>query len=63
MYRPGNNTAKLMVERLIWNDRIARALDNGLLQLHFWGIYHAGSGELAHWKHWSACTTRTAPAS
>lgn len=48
VYSPGNDTGKLMVERLAWNDRMARALENNLLRLHFQGVYHAGSGGLAH---------------
>ena len=37
-----------MVEHLTWNDRITHALEKGLFQLHFQGIYHAQSGKLAH---------------
>lgn len=48
VYRPDRNATQEMISRLAWNDRIARALDAGLLRLHFQGVYHAGSGELAH---------------
>jgi len=37
-----------MVQRLSWNDRITRALENGWFELHFQGIYHAAGRTLAH---------------
>jgi len=48
IYRPDLDKSRFMVEHLTWNDRITYALENNLLQLHFQGIYHAQSGELAH---------------
>ncbi len=48
VYRPGSDTGKLMVERLAWNDRIARALEHDRLRLHFQGIHRATDGALAH---------------
>jgi len=48
VYRPDSDAGKLMVARMAWNDRIARALEHGLLRLHFQGVYRAGNGELAH---------------
>ncbi|NDP48556.1 MAG: EAL domain-containing protein, partial [Sulfuriferula multivorans] len=48
VYRPDLDKSRFMVEHLTWNDRITYALENNLLQLHFQGIYHAQSGELAH---------------
>lgn len=47
-YRPDLDTSREMVTRLTWNDRIASALEKNLLRLHYQGIYHASSGELAH---------------
>jgi diguanylate cyclase (GGDEF)-like protein len=37
-----------MVNRLSWNDRLNRALEQGLFELHFQGVYQADSRELAH---------------
>ncbi|MEQ1661776.1 MAG: EAL domain-containing protein [Thiobacillus sp.] len=37
-----------MRTRLSWGERISNALDKGLFQLHFQGVYHAQSGKLAH---------------
>lgn len=48
IYHPDRDLSKEMASRLAWNDRIARALDNNLLRLHFQGVYHAGNGHLAH---------------
>ena len=48
VYSPDLDKSRFMVEHLTWNDRITYALENNLLQLHFQGIYHAQSGELAH---------------
>ena len=47
-YRPDLDTSREMVTRLTWNDRISTAFEKNLLRLHFQGIYHAASGELAH---------------
>lgn len=47
-YRPDLDTSREMVNRLTWNDRIGSAFEKNLLRLHFQGIYHANSGELAH---------------
>ena len=48
IYRSDLDNTRSMVEHLTWNDRITHALENGLLQLHFQGIYHARDGSLAH---------------
>ncbi len=48
VYRSDLDTSHAMVQRLSWNDRITRALENGLLQLHFQGVYHAADRTLAH---------------
>jgi diguanylate cyclase (GGDEF)-like protein/PAS domain S-box-containing protein len=47
-YRNDLDTSREMLTRLSWNDRIASALENNLLRLHFQGVYHAASGNLAH---------------
>ena len=48
IYRPDRDSSREMATRLAWNDRIARALEQDLLRLHFQGVHHAGSGQLAH---------------
>lgn len=48
VYRPERDASRQMIARLSWNDRIARALENDLLRLHFQGVYHAEGGELSH---------------
>ena len=48
VYRPDRDASGQMVARLAWNDRIAHALEAGLLRLHFQGVYHAADGRLAH---------------
>lgn len=47
-YRPDLDTSREMVTRLTWNDRIGSAFEKNLLRLHYQGVYHAASGELAH---------------
>ncbi len=48
VYRPDRDSSREMATRLAWNDRIARALEQDLLRLHFQGVHHAGDGRLAH---------------
>ncbi|MHB1591202.1 MAG: EAL domain-containing protein [Sulfuricella sp.] len=48
VYRPDLDMSRAMVTRLSWNERIGHALENGLLQLHFQGIYRAQDGGLSH---------------
>lgn len=48
IYNADHGNTQTMVERLTWNDRITQALERDLLQLHFQGVYHAATGELAH---------------
>lgn len=48
VYRPDIDSGRLMIERLTWNDRIARALEHDLLALHFQGVYDARDGALSH---------------
>lgn len=48
VYRPDRDSSREMATRLAWNDRIAHALENDLLRLHFQGVHHAADGRLAH---------------
>ncbi len=47
-YRPELDDSLKMVRHLSWNERINQALEQGLLQLHFQGVYHARDQQLAH---------------
>lgn len=47
-YRPELDDSLKMVRHLSWNERINQALEQGLLQLHFQGVYHAHDRTLAH---------------
>lgn len=48
IYRADLDTTPEMVNRLSWNDRLARALDQNLFELHFQGVYHAFTRKLVH---------------
>jgi diguanylate cyclase (GGDEF)-like protein/PAS domain S-box-containing protein len=48
LYREDLNNTPEMVNRLSWNERLARALDQDLFELHFQGVYQTRSRELAH---------------
>lgn len=48
LYRQDLDNTTEMVNRLSWNDRIGRALKEGLFELHFQGVYQTESRELAH---------------
>lgn len=48
VYRSDRNASQEMINRLAWNDRISRAIELGLLRLHYQGVYDTASGELAH---------------
>lgn len=48
LYRSDMDVSKKMANRLSWNERIVRALDDNLLRLHFQGVYYAKTGKLAH---------------
>ncbi len=61
VYRPERDSSREMAGRLAWNDRIARALENDLLRLHFQGVYHADSGKLAHLEALVRMEDETAP--
>ena len=49
-YRPELDASREMISRLSWNDRIAHALENNLLRLHFQGIFHTADKALAHYE-------------
>lgn len=48
IYRHDLDTSREMVNRLSWNERINRALENNLFVLHFQGVYGAQNGKLSH---------------
>jgi EAL domain-containing protein (putative c-di-GMP-specific phosphodiesterase class I) len=48
VYRHDLDASREMLHRFSWHDRVSNALDKGLFQLHFQGVYHAGSGRLSH---------------
>ena len=48
LYRADLDTAPEMVNRLSWNERLARALANDLFELHFQGVYHVRDRSLCH---------------
>jgi diguanylate cyclase (GGDEF)-like protein/PAS domain S-box-containing protein len=47
-YRADLDTTPEMVNRLSWNDRLARALEHDLFELHFQGVYHTRTRKLVH---------------
>lgn len=48
IYRADRDVTQAMVVRMAWSERITQALEKNLLRLHFQGVYHAQTGELAH---------------
>ena len=48
LYRADLDTAPAMVDRLSWNERLARALGEDLFELHFQGVYHVPDRRLSH---------------
>jgi diguanylate cyclase (GGDEF)-like protein len=48
LYRADLDTAPEMVNRLSWNERLARALSDNLFELHFQGVYRVHDRQLAH---------------
>ena len=48
VFRANDEADSEMRSRLSWGERISNALDNGLFQLHFQGIYQAQDGALSH---------------
>lgn len=48
IYSAAQDALPAMVHHLTWNDRIDHALANGLLRLHFQGVYRTRDGGLSH---------------
>ncbi|MDQ1315205.1 MAG: hypothetical protein QG662_1314 [Pseudomonadota bacterium] len=48
MFRADSNADTQMRTRLSWGERISNALEKGLFQLHFQGVYRAEDGGLSH---------------
>jgi EAL domain-containing protein (putative c-di-GMP-specific phosphodiesterase class I) len=48
IYRADSEADTEMRSRLSWSERISNALDKGLFQLHFQGVYRADDGSLSH---------------
>jgi len=48
VYRQDLDASREMLNRLSWHERIGNAIENGLLRLHFQGIYRANDGKLSH---------------
>lgn len=50
VFREDNQSAKMTMERLTWNERIGRALEQNLLRLHVQGVYHTKDRRLSHYE-------------
>ena len=50
VYRSDLDASEQMVSRLSWNDRILYALEHGLMELHFQGIYSTSGRALCHFE-------------
>ncbi|MBI5937910.1 MAG: EAL domain-containing protein [Betaproteobacteria bacterium] len=48
VYRADLDTARSMAASLGWNQRIANALEKGLLRLHFQGVYRSRDNAISH---------------
>jgi diguanylate cyclase (GGDEF)-like protein len=48
VYRNDHKASREMLHRLSWQERISNALEKGLLQLHFQGVYRTVDGGLSH---------------
>jgi len=48
VYRSDRDSTREMLSRLSWKERIENALENGLLRLHFQGVYRAHDLALNH---------------
>jgi diguanylate cyclase (GGDEF)-like protein/PAS domain S-box-containing protein len=48
VFRADSEADTEMRSRLSWSERISNALDKGLFQLHFQGVYRAEDGSLSH---------------
>lgn len=50
VFREDSQSAQMTMERLTWNERISRALEQNLLRLHFQGVYHTRDRRLSHYE-------------
>ena len=50
IYDASRNVAEAMLERMTWSSRIAHALEQDGLELHFQGIFHTRDGSLSHFE-------------
>jgi diguanylate cyclase (GGDEF)-like protein len=48
VYQPNRDSSREMLNRLSWQERISNALENGLMRLHFQGVYRASNQVLTH---------------
>ncbi len=48
VYQPNRDSSREMLNRLSWQERISNALENGLMRLHFQGVYRASNRALTH---------------
>ncbi|MCB1918957.1 MAG: EAL domain-containing protein [Candidatus Competibacteraceae bacterium] len=48
LYDPSRDSTEAIMRRLNWNSRIAQALEDGLFELHFQGVYHTKNNTLSH---------------
>jgi diguanylate cyclase (GGDEF)-like protein/PAS domain S-box-containing protein len=62
IYRADLDASREMLGRLSWQERIAAALERGLFQLHFQGVYRAADGALVHLEALVRMVDETNPA-
>ncbi len=48
LYRADRDSSRELLGRLTWQERIANALEKGLLRLHFQSVFRASDGVLTH---------------
>ncbi len=48
VYRHDLDDSREMLHRLSWHDRVSKAIEHNLLQLHYQGVYYARNGQLSH---------------
>ena len=62
VYRPDRDSAREMLGRLTWQERIRNALEKDLLRLHFQGAYRTRDGGLNHLEALVRMVDETDPA-
>ena len=50
LYDPSKDHSGAIMERMTWRRRIAQALQDNLLELHFQGIFHVRDASLSHFE-------------